>query len=55
MLKSGSKERTFTIDKKIGATWIVLDVLGGLIPIIVDAATGAWYDVEPHELNAQLD
>ena len=55
MLKSGNKERAFTLQKKLGASWVVLDVLGGLLPVVIDGATGSWYDLEPHELNAQLD
>ncbi|KAK3582433.1 hypothetical protein CHS0354_023979 [Potamilus streckersoni] len=28
---------------RVGVGWIVLDVLGGLVPIIVDAVTGDWF------------
>jgi hypothetical protein len=29
---------------KVGVKWIVLDILGGFVPVIVDAATGNWYE-----------
>lgn len=38
-----------------GAGWIVLDVLAGLVPIIVDAATGAWYGLDQDNVNAVLE
>lgn len=53
-LKMGSREQVINVGKKIGAKWIILDVLGGFIPIIIDAATGSWYDIEPHEVNVQM-
>lgn len=48
----GGVTKTFSIGRKIGAGWIVLDILGGLVPVIIDAATGAWYNVDPDEINA---
>lgn len=47
-------ERSYALHRDIGAEWIILDVLGGLVPIIIDAATGSWYDLSPHYINAQL-
>lgn len=35
-------DRTFRLSNEIGVLWIVLDVVTGLIPLIVDAATGNW-------------
>ncbi len=46
-IKYGGKEQTYTIESSLGGGWIVLDVLGGLAPIIIDAATGSWYKLEP--------
>ncbi|GAA5522894.1 hypothetical protein Asal01_02862 [Fodinibius salicampi] len=31
-----------------------LDVLGGLVPVVVDAATGAWYNLDQESINATL-
>jgi hypothetical protein len=38
----------------VGAGWIILDILGGLVPIIIDAATGAWYQLDEKSINAVL-
>jgi hypothetical protein len=53
--KEGFKTKTFNIQNHVGAGWIVLDILGGLLPIIVDAATGAWYDLDQTAVNAILE
>ena len=42
--KEGYKPKTYFLNNNVGVGWIVLDVLAGLIPIVVDAATGAWYE-----------
>jgi hypothetical protein len=34
----------------LGAGWLVLDILFLILPVIVDAATGAWYYDEPDAL-----
>jgi hypothetical protein len=39
----------------VGAGWVVLDVLAGLVGIIVDAATGAWYELDQDAVNAILE
>ncbi|MCJ7484092.1 MAG: PEGA domain-containing protein [Thermodesulfovibrionales bacterium] len=50
----GYQTRIYNISNKVGAGWIILDVLGGLIPVIIDAATGAWYKLDQDNINAQL-
>jgi len=50
----GYKDQSFQIQNKIGAGWIILDILGGLFPIIIDAATGAWYSLDQKNINAVL-
>jgi len=53
--KDGYTTKTFNITNHIGAGWIILDVLGGLIPVIVDAATGAWYSFDQKNINMILE
>ena len=48
------KEQSYHIQNKIGAGWIILDILGGLVPVIIDAATGAWYSLDQKNINAVL-
>lgn len=55
--KDGYKDQSFAIKKKIGAKWVVLDILGFayFIPIIVDATTGSWYELDHEEVSILLD
>ncbi|WP_424989314.1 PEGA domain-containing protein [Flagellimonas sp.] len=53
--KEGYQSVTRIVNTKVGAGWIVLDVLGGLIPIIVDAATGNWNKLDQDTVNAVLE
>ena len=53
--KDGYKPQTFKITNKVGAGWIVLDVIFGLVPVIVDAATGSWYVFNEKNFNAELE
>jgi len=53
--KEGYKTKTINITNHVGAGWIVLDILAGLIPVIIDAATGAWYELDQKNVNAILE
>ena len=52
--KEGFEPRTYTITNHVGAGWVILDVLAGLVGVIVDAATGAWYSLDQKNINAVL-
>jgi hypothetical protein len=53
--KEGFQNKTVLITNSIGAGWIILDVLLGLIPVIVDAATGDWMYLDQTNVNAALE
>jgi hypothetical protein len=53
--KSGYETKKTFITNKIGAGWIILDILGGLIPIVVDAASEDWYNLNQDNVNAILE
>ena len=53
--KEGYRPVTRTITNHVGAGWIILDVLAGLVPVIVDAATGAWYSLDQKNVDAVLE
>ena len=53
--KEGYQSRTVILNSSVGGGWVVLDVLGGLIPIIIDAATGNWYELDKDHINAVLE
>jgi predicted small secreted protein len=53
--KDGFQNKTVLITNNVGAGWIILDILAGLIPIIVDAATGNWMQLDQTNVNAALE
>jgi hypothetical protein len=44
--KEGYESKTYMLSGSVGAGWVVLDIFGGLIPILIDAASGAWYELD---------
>lgn len=52
--KEGHEEVVTTVNKQVGATWVILDVLGGLLPVIIDAATGSWYVLSTNAVHGSL-
>ena len=58
LVKNGYDEQHVAVKKKMNVAWVVADILTCLplicIPLIVDAATGAWVDVEP-QVRGPLD
>ncbi|GHG90925.1 PEGA domain-containing protein [Comamonas sp. JC664] len=44
--KEGLEDKVFEVRNKVNAGWVVLDILFGLVPAIVDAGTGAWHELE---------
>lgn len=53
--KDGYEDKTYLINTKVGAGWVVLDVLGGFIPVIIDAATENWYNLDTDSVKVMLD
>ncbi len=53
--KEGFETKTYNITNTVGIGWIVLDVICGFVPIIVDAITGAWYELDQVVVNAILE
>jgi hypothetical protein len=51
----GFQSRTVLLNNSVGAGWIILDVLFGLIPVIIDAATGNWYQLDQTHVRAALE
>jgi len=52
--KTGFESNTVFLNTSIGGGWIILDILGGLIPVIVDAGTGKWRSLNDTVVNATL-
>ena len=53
--KDGYKSITKVVKGSVAVKWIVLDILGGFIPVIVDAATGNWYEFDKYRINSNLE
>ena len=53
--KEGYQGRTKFIQSNTGALWVVLDILFGLIPIVIDAVTGDWAELETENVNVVLE
>jgi hypothetical protein len=51
----GYKSKTYNVTNHVGAGWIVLDVLCGLVGVIIDAATGSWYELDQKNINVILE
>lgn len=53
--KDGYRSKTYQLGKHLGAGWIILDVLFGLVPVVVDAITGDWYNLDSDHVNMVLE
>ncbi|MBI5021245.1 MAG: PEGA domain-containing protein [Ignavibacteriales bacterium] len=53
--KEGYEKRTVIVTNSVGAGWIVLDVIFGLFPVVIDAATGCWYSLDDNNVRAVLE
>lgn len=53
--KDGFEPRTHIMTNSVGGGWVVLDILGGLIALGVDAATGNWYSFDQTFIKITLE
>lgn len=52
--KDGFQDATCTLSKGTGGGWVILDVLTGLVPVIIDAATNNWSQTKGNGCSQQL-
>ena len=52
MQHEGGEPTTCMLGASLGAGWLVLDILFGLIPVIVDAATDGWTTLDQEGCHA---
>lgn len=50
----GYESTTRVVSTKLGVGWVVLDIIVGVFPLIIDAVTGAWYNLDQNSVNAVL-
>lgn len=53
--KEGYQTEVRRIKNEIGVGWIIMDVFLGVVPVLVDGLTGAWYDFDQKNINALLE
>jgi hypothetical protein len=52
--KDGYKEASCTLTRGTGGGWVIFDVLSGLVPIVIDAATNSWSQTQGKSCTGQL-
>lgn len=53
--QAGYKDVTCQLAKGTGGGWVVADILLGLVPVIIDAATGAWSQTQGDSCMASME
>jgi hypothetical protein len=53
--KEGYKDASCSLNKATGAGWVIFDVVTGLIPIIIDAATNSWSQTQGSHCTGSLE
>jgi hypothetical protein len=53
--KEGYETRSILVASSVGAGWIVVDLVCGILPLIVDAVTGDWKSLDQNNVNVVLE
>jgi len=53
--KNGYATKRYAITNHIVTKWVVFDVILGVAPVLVDAITGAWFELDQDSINAILE
>lgn len=52
--KDGYEPKTATLVRKVAAGYVVLDVVTGVIPLLVDATTKGWKTLRPEGVDVEM-
>ena len=52
--KEGYETQQVRINKTVSGGIVILDILGGVLPVVIDAVMGTWYNLTPKEINVNL-
>ena len=52
--KEGYETQQVRINKTVSGGIVILDILGGVLPVVIDAVMGTWYNLSPKEINVNL-
>lgn len=53
--KKGYKKEIRLINSSVAGGYVILDVILGFFPVIIDAATGGWYTLDEEYVDAELE
>lgn len=53
--KDGYEDKSYIINANASCGWVILDILGGFIPVVIDAVSENWYNLDAKEVNVLLD
>lgn len=50
----GHEDRLVRLDNHVGVGWLLLDLVGGMIPVIIDGVSGSWYSLDDSAVHGIL-
>ena len=50
-----TEPKTMILNYHVGAGWVILGILTGLVPVIIDAATQSFYELDKNHVHAELN
>lgn len=53
--RDGYSEATYQVRNRLRGGILALDIITGIVPVVVDAATGGWYDLRPNDVEVSLE
>jgi hypothetical protein len=53
--KEGFEDKTYIINSQVEAGWVILVIFGTFIPVIIDAVTNNWSNLDATEVKVLLD
>ncbi|MBN2345793.1 MAG: PEGA domain-containing protein [Candidatus Aminicenantes bacterium] len=53
--KEGYRSEVRQLRSRIQAEWLILDIICGTVPLIVDAVTGSWDDFPKHRFKVVIE
>ena len=52
--KEGYEPRSVKVNRSVSGGIVILDILGGVLPVVIDAVMGTWYKLSPSMINVNL-
>ncbi len=52
--KEGYETKSVKLNRQVSGKIVILDILAGIVPIVIDMAMGTWYELKPSTINVNL-